>query len=85
MTFTLGLAAFGWAHWRWLTAFLRSVCGSPYLALCLAYSVLFIDAPSSIANFGILAPQRVQLYPLRFVLFSVPPLGTGIVHTQRDR
>ena len=40
---------------------------------CLVFSVLFIVAYSSFANFGLLARQRVQLYPLFLVLFSIPP------------
>ena len=35
--------------------------------------VLFIVAFSSFANFGLLARERVQLYPLFLVLFSIPP------------
>ncbi len=40
---------------------------------CLVFSVLFIVAYSSYANFGLLARQRVQVYPLFLVLFSIPP------------
>jgi hypothetical protein len=39
----------------------------------LAYSAMFVVGFSSIANFGILARQRVQLYPLLLVLLAVRP------------
>jgi hypothetical protein len=44
----------------------------PYVALILVYSVLFVVAFSSIANFGILARERVQLLPFFLVLLAVP-------------
>jgi hypothetical protein len=44
----------------------------PYVALVLIYSALFIVAFSSIANFGILARERVQLLPFFLVLLAVP-------------
>jgi hypothetical protein len=39
----------------------------------IAYTGLFIIAFSGLANFGLLARQRVQLLPLFFVLLAVPP------------
>jgi hypothetical protein len=58
---------------RWAFAALRSVRRSPYVSFCLAYSALFIIAFSSFSNFGLLARQRVQLFPLFLVLFAIPP------------
>jgi hypothetical protein len=46
--------------------------GRPYLALALAYSVLFSGAFAGIANFGVLARQRVQLLPFYLALLSAP-------------
>ena len=54
-------------------ATLRSARRQPYIALCLVYSALFCAAYSGIANFGVLARQRVQLLPFYLVLLSVPP------------
>lgn len=53
--------------------------GSPYLTFAALYSAMFALAFSSIANFGILARQRVQLFPLLLVALSVP------VHRRSNR
>lgn len=58
---------------RWMWAAVRSLRRQPYVVFCLVFSVVFIIAYSSFANFGLLARQRVQLYPLFLVLISVPP------------
>jgi len=60
---------------RWGWAAMRSMGRQPYVILCLVYSALFIVAYSSYANFGLLARQRVQLYPLFLVLISIPPMN----------
>ena len=49
----------------------------PYVVFCLVFTVLFIVAYSSFANFGLLARQRVQLYPLFLVLISIPPVANA--------
>jgi hypothetical protein len=59
---------------RWIWAAIRSLRRQPYVVFCLVFSVLFIVAYSSYANFGLLARQRVQLYPLFLVLISIPPV-----------
>ena len=64
---------------RWIWAAVRSLRRQPYVVFCLVFSVVFIVAYSSYANFGLLARQRVQLYPLFLVLISIPPV------TGRDR
>jgi hypothetical protein len=58
---------------RWIWAAVRSLRRRPYVAFCFVYSGLFVVAYSSFANFGLLARQRVQLYPLFLVLLSIPP------------
>lgn len=57
-------------HWRRLANLLprRS---TPYLAFVATYSLLFVIAFSNFGNFGILARQRVQLYPFVLVLLAV--------------
>jgi hypothetical protein len=45
----------------------------PYAAFALAYCTLFCAAFAGIANFGVLARQRVQLLPFYMVLLSTPP------------
>jgi hypothetical protein len=44
----------------------------PYVAFVLVYSLLFVVAFSSIANFGILARERTQLLPFFLVLLTLP-------------
>ncbi|MGH2817497.1 MAG: hypothetical protein ACRDJS_03425 [Actinomycetota bacterium] len=44
----------------------------PYVAFALLYSCLFIVAFSTLANFGLLARERVQLVPLYLLLFCIP-------------
>jgi hypothetical protein len=60
---------------RWVSTALRSLRKQPFVAFCLVYCGLFIVAFSGFANFGLLARQRVQLYPLFLVLLSIPPLA----------
>jgi hypothetical protein len=60
-------------RFRWIWAAMRSLRRQPYVLFCGVYSFLFIVAYSSYANFGLLARQRVQLYPLFLVLLSIPP------------
>ena len=44
----------------------------PYIAQVVVYSAAFIYAYSSLANFGLLNRERIQLLPLLFVLFALP-------------
>ena len=69
-TFLILLCLF---RWRWLIAAIRSIRGWPYVLFALVYTGLFIIAFSSFANFGLLARERVQLYPLFLVLLCIPP------------
>jgi hypothetical protein len=70
MTFLLGLAGF---RFRWAFAAIRSVRRQPYVAFAIVYVALFVVAFSGIANFGLLARERVQMLPLFLTLFSIPP------------
>jgi hypothetical protein len=45
---------------------------NPYVVLALVYTLLFCIAFSSFGNFGILARQRVQLFPFALVLLCLP-------------
>jgi hypothetical protein len=69
-TFLLGLAVF---RFKWVLAALRSVRRQPYVAFAVAFTAMFVVAYSSIANFGILARQRVQVFPILLVLLCIPP------------
>jgi hypothetical protein len=49
----------------------------PYAAFVVVFSLLFIYAFSSIANFGILARERTQLLPFFLVLLAIPAVRRG--------
>jgi len=59
--------------WRRLVTAVRTVLRSPYVVMCLTYTVLFTYGFSSFANFGILTRQRVQVLPFVLVLLALPP------------
>ncbi len=63
-------------HWRKLANFIPRR-RAPYLAFVSAYSLLFIIAFSNFGNFGILARQRVQVFPFILVLLAVPRRRRG--------
>jgi hypothetical protein len=64
-------------RWRWILAAVKSVRRQPYVAMAIAYMGVFVLGFSSIANFGILARQRVQVLPFLFVLLAIPPRDGG--------
>lgn len=65
------------ARYRWILAALRSVRRQPYVLLGLVFTVLFIFAASSVANFGILVRQRVQVLPFFLIFLAIPPRSAG--------
>jgi uncharacterized membrane protein len=58
--------------WRRLLSFPKLAARRPYLVFCMAYVVAFVIGFSFIANFGILARQRVQALPALLVLVALP-------------
>ena len=58
--------------WRRLWSAVRRLRSQPYVAFAAAYVAMFAYAFSAIANFGILARERVQVVPLVFVLVALP-------------
>ncbi len=58
-------------HWRRLRNLVPQR-RSPYLTMVSAYSLMFAVAFSNVANFGILARQRAQLFPFLLVVLAVP-------------
>jgi hypothetical protein len=58
----------------WILAALKRLRREPYIAQAIVYTLLFVIAFSSLPNFGLLARQRVQLYPFYFVLLCIPPV-----------
>jgi hypothetical protein len=61
------------ARLPWIFAAIRSIRRQPYVALCGAFTVIFIIGFSAVANFGLLARERVQLLPFYLVLLAIPP------------
>lgn len=55
-----------------LVRILPQLRARPYVVLAIVYTLAFIVAYSSIANFGILVRQRAQLYPVFAVLLALP-------------
>ncbi len=85
--FLLGLTL---TSFKRLASVPRAMLQRPYVAYALVYALIFTYAFSAIGNFGILSRQRVQLYPLLFVLLCVPAgfgraNGTTRVSRQRAR
>ena len=66
----------------WIVGALRSFRRWPYVAFAFAFTGLFVIAFSSVANFGLLARERVQLLPLYLVLLCVRTGGDQVV--ERD-
>jgi hypothetical protein len=58
---------------RWILAALFSVRRQPYVGFAIAYTAVFVLGFSAIANFGLLARERVQVLPFFLVLLAVPP------------
>jgi hypothetical protein len=57
---------------RRLAAIPREMFRTAYVALALMYTLLFVYAFASVGNFGNIARQRVQLFPMALVLICVP-------------
>ena len=68
----LVLAALLVTSWRRLLTIPRRLRREPYVALAVAYVLMFAYTFSAINNFGILARQRVQVLPFVFVLLALP-------------
>jgi hypothetical protein len=52
--------------------------------MAIAYVLMFVFAFGTVANFGILARQRVQLLPFVFALLAAPAVAAGArIRTRR--
>jgi cell division septum initiation protein DivIVA len=58
---------------RWAIAALGSWRRRPYVVFAFLFAGMFVVGFSGVANFGLLARERVQLLPFYLVLFSIPP------------
>lgn len=70
----LGLLVLIVYRWRSVVAAIMQATRNSFLMTTMLYALMFIYLFSAIANFGIIARQRVQLYP--FVLIWVAYLGS---------
>ena len=67
--FLLGLTLASWPRLRQLPGTMRR---NPFVLFCVVYTLSFIVAFSTFANFGILARQRVLMLPFFLVLLALP-------------
>jgi hypothetical protein len=63
----------------------RELIKTPYVMFALIYVLVFVYAFSTIGNFGILVRQRVQVYPLFFVLLALPRPTRELTPTRTAR
>ena len=68
-TFLLGLS---FVRFRSALAAVRHIRRRPYLVMCAANTLLMIFVLSNVANFGLLARQRIQLLPFFLVWLCLP-------------
>ena len=59
--------------WRRIWGAATRLRRQPYITYAAAYLAMFCYAFAALANFGILARERVQVIPMFFVLLAVPP------------
>lgn len=64
-----------WQRRRSLTRLPHLLRREPYVALAVTYTLLFVTAFSSFANFGILTRQRVQVFPFVLILLALPQVA----------
>jgi hypothetical protein len=67
-TLLLGMMAL-W--WRRIATGVRLLLRNPYLLFCLIYIGIFVAGYSAIANFGTLARERCQVYPVVLVFLAL--------------
>jgi hypothetical protein len=74
---TLGLALLVVVSWRRLLSVPWRLRAQPYVALALAFVLVFFFVFAVISNFGILARERTMMLPFALALLSVPALSTN--------
>lgn len=81
----LWLLLFSLKRLPWIYAAFKKSLRQPYIAQAIVYTLLFVVAFSSLPNFGLLARQRVQLYPFYFVLLCIPAVKKRIEDTKETK
>jgi hypothetical protein len=69
--------------WPRLRTIPRRLRRQPYIAYCLTYIILFCFMFSAFHNFGILARQRVLVFPLVLALLALPPAAAELKRLSR--
>lgn len=64
--------------WPRLRTVPRQLFKQPYVTFCITYVMLFCFVFSSFQNFGILARERVMVFPFAFVLLALPVVGVRL-------
>ena len=72
---SLVLAGLVVVNWRRVANLPRYAVKRPFVLFSAIYALLFAIGFSYIANFGILARQRVQALPVLLVILALPPVG----------
>ena len=78
--FLLGLFVLSWPRLRRLP---KEMLRNPYVVFACTYSLMFMLAFSSFGNFGILARQRAQMFPLILIILALPAIKNTT--TRRSR
>lgn len=81
-TILMVLFVLSWPRLRTIPRRLRK---QPYITYCLTYVILFCFMFSAFQNFGILARQRVLVFPLILVLLALPPATSALERSRRRR
>ena len=71
--------------WPRLRTIPRRLRKQPYVTYSLVYAILFCFIFSVFQNFGILARQRVLVFPLILVLLALPPAASALERSRRRR
>ena len=71
-TEALALLLFSLVRWRSLVSAVRNLRRIPYVLVAAVYVLGSLIALSPVANFGIIARQRVLMYPMYLVLICLP-------------
>jgi hypothetical protein len=79
------LLLFSLKRWRWAVEAFKKLRQQPFIALAIVYVFVFVIAFSSLPNFGLLARQRVQVYPFFFLLLCIPYLKEKAPQTPLSR
>ncbi len=73
------------SSWRRLLRVPKLILQNAFVAFAVAYCFAFIYAFAAISNFGILARERAQFFPILFVLLAIPKPGSSRTDDEDER